>query len=263
MGILSDFLGGSEPEAEITSQSTLTPEQQEALKKLLAQLTGDQGIGGDVPAFGGDLNIGQSGTTQNLLAELIGGTGRTGATDDIISQFLTGDPTDVESLFKESIQEPLIRTFQDEILPSIDRRFASSGFFGSERGKSVERSTEDLLQTLVGEKSKAVFGAEEAAKGRALQALSPSLNFSSGVTRQIGDIGSQETGLEERNVARNFEEFARQQAQRTQQIQQLLAAIGTQGTENIATVTPGKEGAINSILGALPQAAVAAAPLLL
>lgn len=271
-----DFLLGTEsevvsPQAQVQQVSKFTPEQNDLLKQLIEQLgsgSNATGVGGFTPIefqpSSGELSPGLSGVQETSLEALeqrallaaTGGDANTQATNKALQSLLSGDATDFNDVFTQTVQNPLLETFQEDILPGISSQFAGN-FFSSDRTGIQERALENLGDTLAQERSRLSFQTQESALDRQLQAL----GLAPGI--QQGQLGELTTLLSAGNVPREVEqqlteaertEFNRQQEQQSLRINQILAALGLDATENIATapvVLPGSTGFLTSVASSL------------
>lgn len=215
-------------EANVTQHSRLTPEQQDALNRLLTDLEVD--MESPVQGFSGDLNIDRDPITQMIMDQITGNAeGPLSASQGAIMDALEGGVD--EQVFNTTVKDPLLDIFNEEVLPGVDRRFAGGGFYGSDRNKSIEESTEDVMRTLTAERGRMI----DRSKDRQLEAAGLAGDFG----RFFTDVGSLDRSRQEGNMVRNYNEFIRQRNARSDQIANLLAAIGVGATENIATVSRG------------------------
>lgn len=74
-----------------------------------------------------------------------------------ITQLLGKGPRDLTDYFRTAVEGPLTERFQKDILPSISRNFAPSGFYSSQRLETERRANEDLADTLAQVESEAAF----------------------------------------------------------------------------------------------------------
>jgi len=259
MGFL-DFLFGKEPSIETQTLPTLTPEQQKALNQLLPQLSG-----AEPRRFGGDVNVEASDLSQFSLAGLedralaLSDPNResdifSASTDTLLKLLdFEGQQAGVNDFFNTNIRDPALESFREEVLPNISRSFGGSNFFGSERQGADQRAQEELIDSLTRSRSDINFRSDQANRDRALQALGLSSQVSGAKTNELLSLlqaGETQTGLAERNVGREFQQFLAEAGLDDTQIQQLLAAIGVPGIENIVTALPGSEGFITQFLAA-------------
>ncbi len=180
MAITDIFTGGGGSN-KIKSAGLFTGQQNELFQMLIQMLMGG-GAGG-----------------QPQLMSLAG-----------LEEFTRQGLTDTDRTFlSETVDQPAIERFQQDILPQISRTFGSGGgFYGSERIRSQERATQQLGQTLSGERAKFALGKE----GQRLQA-----------TGMIGQLD-------------------------TQRAQLLAQILGIPQKENIAFQTPGQEGLMQMLM---------------
>ena len=229
---LGSFLTGTESSAEFKTLPTKTPEQNAAINNLLKILQGDIG-NYDVTAPGA--NPTQDAAMQKVLDML---TGTMGTAAGALDQSLQYNPQDINQYFTQTVQDPLLKTFNEQILPEISAR-AGSNFWGSDRLNQDATVTNDLTKNLAAERTRMSFEADQAARNRMLQAL----GILPTVTGAAGEFATNNT----------VDELRRKQMlnERNQLIQLLLGATGQQTLENIGIAKPGTEGALSGILGGI------------
>lgn len=234
MASLTDIIFGTDSEANIDSESLLSEEQRNTLNQLLEALTGE--------AISAPLTGELSPTQQALQAELdaIIGGGIGATTTEGLKDIIAQGPQDIDRAFTESIQDPLLQDFEENILPRIGRQFGGA-FFGSERRDADARAREDLVQTLGRERARFGFEARENDLNRTLQALGLLPATATGFADFAGraDLG-------ESQRRREVEE-------RNELLRLLFGGATTPTLENIATVTPGSTGALTSFLTGLGE----------
>ena len=263
-----DFLFGEGPSVDTQTLDTLTPEQQQALNSLLSQLSGGTGRGAP-RRFEGDPNVEASDLSQMSLAGLeeralaLSDPNRQNdialASTDTLLKLLDFETQQagVNEFFDTNIRDPALESFREDVLPGIGREFGGANFFGSERRTADERASEDLITQLTRSRSDINFRSDQANRDRAIQALglAPGVDaIGRGDTEELLGLlqaGETQTGLAERNVAREFQQFLAESGLDDTQINQLLAGINTQAFENVVTAQPGSPGFIPQVLGAL------------
>ena len=271
MGAL-DFLFGTSPRIETQELDTLTPEQRRSLDQLMSQLSGGTGRG-ERRRFEGDVNVDPSDLSQLSLAGLeerslmLSDPNRQNeialASTDTLLKLLDfeGQQAGVDEFFNTNIRDPALESFREEVLPQIGRSFGGANFFSSERARADDTAREELLGSLTRSRADINFRSDQANRDRALQAL--------GIAGGVDDIargdskellsllqaGEGQTGLAERNVNREFQQFLAEAGLDDAQIQQLLQSIGTGAFENVVTALPGSEGFITQIVAAAAGAA--------
>jgi hypothetical protein len=157
--VVQDIFGSKDQDkgGEILPRSTLSAEQQQLVQTLLPLLQGALGQGPAQPT-GTEVTSLQS--LEDLAAQMVGlagGSDPTTATGrDALTGIINKGPTDFEDFFKTTVQDPALRGFQDDILPTLRKSF-STDFFGGERREAEGRATEDLLRSLTESRSDLAF----------------------------------------------------------------------------------------------------------
>jgi hypothetical protein len=160
---VKSVLLGSKPKAVVESRDTLQGSQQTALAEALSQLS--------KPTT-------PSNTFTSSLAGMeklaLGGGTVTGMQqgDTALTDALSGRPSLIDSTYKASVEDPTLRTLNEQLLPTISREFGGgSNLFSSERNAAIDNASRTTMEALIRERAAMQFQAEEAAKTRALAAL--------------------------------------------------------------------------------------------
>ena len=255
MGFL-DILFGEGPSTETLTLDTLTPEQQNALNILLGEL------GGARPGFQGDVNVDQSDISQLSLTGLENMFSDPNRQSDLsaqatqsLMQLLNFENSDagIEDFFQTNIRDPALEEFQKSILPAISRDFGGANFFSSERAETDRNAQGELIDSLTRARSGLAFDARESDRNRALEALGlvpQTENLELNRLLALFDVGESVTGLEERNVERQFDQFVSESGIDQDRISQLLAGINTQSFENVVISDPGTQGIAGPLIAA-------------
>lgn len=269
MGI-GDFLFGEAPSTTESTLPTLTPEQQQLLQSLIGSFNAAGGADAVPPEFGGDLNVAPSGVESASLAALEQRALQLqdpSAVDNAAAETLRslldfeGQQQDVSELFQTNIRDPALANFAEDVLPQISRSFGGSNFFSSERAETDRSAQEGLIDSLTRSRTQLEFDAFNTSRNRALQAAGLVPGVSGARTNELLGIfgaGREATGLQERNIGREFTEFTRQQEEQARRIRQILATLGIQGQENIVTVDPGSSGFLTEAAGGAAAGAAGA-----
>lgn len=210
---------GAPPSTDIKKQTLQTPEQQELMKQLMKFL-GQYSQNGAL----GQLESTSLAGLERFAEESAAGGSELFQTGSASLQRLLGEgEDDFSQYFETNIKEPLLKGFEEDVMPRIGRRFGSSGFFGSERQQADESARADLLESLVRGKSQTALGARQ--QNVQVAGLIPGFESA----RYGAGLSTAMAGLDERR----------------KRLAQVLAALGIRGFENIATVDPGSMGAVN------------------
>ncbi len=246
-----DFLFGEEPSQEITQQPTLTPEQEELLKLIIAQITEGQG---ETP-FGvqsGPLELQSLAGLEALGTAVPGGEAGTATAATglgALEALFTQGPQDIDKFFTETIEKPALESFRENIIPDIRTRFAPQ-FFGGERREAEGRATEDLIESLTRERARVGFEARD----------TDQLNILRGLQTLPGATGAEFTGAtSQANILLGLlggggttRDVTQQQLnERNRRISEALNSLGIEGFENIVFNDPGSTGFIPSAVGAV------------
>ena len=266
MGGIGDFLFGDEPEQTETSLPTLTPEQEELLKQLIGIVGGDEGLGNLEQDFGlgpSQIELASLGGLENLVNNLPtvseGSETQqrvdevTGAGLDAFEDIFSQGPEDIDEFFRATVQDPLLEDFSEEILPNLQTEFAGS-FFGGERREAEARAREDLLDTLVQERTRFGFESREADRNRSIAAgqVFPNLGGFASTSDFIRPAASANILSQLLGTGRVGSDIrGRQLDERARRISQALGALGIPAFENVVTAQDGSSGFINNIAPSL------------
>lgn len=218
---MGEIFGGGGTESKVTS--SLTETQKKAEKKLGSYLMPKIGTG--LPGYAGTLSANlpeEYQTTENYLQDVISG------------KYASSDY--LEPYFKSNIQDPLMKTWKETILPEIGGTAGKGGFFyGSGREELERQSAEDLLSELGKQRSSLYFQTEQAERDRQQGAAGLSLSAAMG-----------ETAVEQGALTREQEEWMRTQPEYNHLLSMMLGYLGGGYT----TVTQEQEspGFLNSLL---------------
>lgn len=259
MGFL-DFLIGEAPTTKIKQADTMTPEQKRAINSLIGRLSG--GIGDR--RYEGDLSVDPSSTSAVSLAGLeerarvlsdpqFQSDLDKQATDTLMQLLQLDNTAQIDDYFTKNVQDPLVEQFTKDILPQIGRSFGGTNFFSGERARTDDQARQDLVTQLTRSRSDLAFRSRESDRNRALQALGLTTERDATQTNELLGIfgaGQEATGLEERNIDREFQKFLAESGLDDTQIMQLITAIGIPQFENIVKQSGGSSGILPSLLSA-------------
>lgn len=140
-----EFLFGKAPSSEIKSAGLFTPQQSQLFQQLVARLSGAR--------------------APNILS--IAGL------EDYTRRLAAGGPTAEDTAYlSEGVDKPLIRGFKEDILPQISRDYGgANSFYGSERIRTEERATRELMDTLARTRSGYLANQQQSRSQNLLQGL--------------------------------------------------------------------------------------------
>ncbi|PCJ26720.1 MAG: hypothetical protein COA94_04805 [Rickettsiales bacterium] len=234
MANIKDVILGVAPKAVIEQRDTINKEQKSGLAALLQELQGD------APQVSVPVTEGQ----QTLIDQSVGGNAVAQGEIDSSTEALKRlfDPA---GDFDDQVQNPLIRDFNENILPQISRGFGND-FFSSERQRGDERATEDLLQTLVSEKSR--FLRDD----RATQ-----LGAGNSLTANASNRGTiLQQFLQSAGIGRDIEEGGnlKDEGVRQELLKLLLGASTNPTKETIGIAQGGQKGVLGDIIKSVGSA---------
>ena len=253
MSFIGDFLFGTSPEAEESTKTLLTEQQQRIADFLEPFLTSEdlgsiEGV--QTPPLSSIQETSLAGL-ENLTSQIAAGTteqqGLLSTGREAAGDILTRDATDISDFFRTNIEEPSLEFFNEKIAPAISSKFAPSGFFSSERLESERDAKSELLKFLVQSRESTALGARQQDTSAILRAL----------TSLSGLRGTDQADLTAALVPGELPRTAfREQAispiqERERRLSAIFKALGIPGLENIVTTTPGTPGLINSLASGL------------
>lgn len=184
-------------------------------------------------------NIGQQPTGANPEA-----TGLLSSAADRTRQILSSGPQDIDKYFRSTVQDPLVKSFTEEILPQIRNSYGAN-FYGGERMFKEGRATGDLGEKLAQERSRVAFEERNRSDQTALQAAGLTPGLSSAIsTAPFAGAGAATDVL---SRVLSSAGVSRQQRQgeldaRDRQQQLLLQLLGIRPFENITVNKPPSTG---------------------
>ena len=263
MGFLSgltDTIFGKDP--SVTSTPTMTPEQQELLKQLLegmiqpgAKNTPSKAYDkytGQLTAPTSNLqNLSLSALEQMVLNEATGGVGSSRYYQSELDKIIKsgGSPIDIGDFFKNQVQDPMLKSFSDEVLPRLQGTFSGSSAFGSDKLKQQELLTQNLTKQLVGSRSEMAYKSETDALNRLMTALGLGSQIGTGTTANLTAAlaaGKVPQETEQARLKADYEEFLRGQNAQQGDIAQIMAALNMSAFSPV--VNPGTEGLLSSFV---------------
>ena len=242
MGGFGDFFLGKKP--KIKEYDTLTGGQRTMATGLENYLTPQVGKG--VPGYTGKLTAGPSqyeqqglNTLGNYIAQPSEATGWGSAA---LKTQLSGAPsTNInpqasEDYFNNSVRAPLMKQFNEDIMPQVRERYNSGGmFYGTPRERAENNALQDLEGNLVSQKSNLAYQDEQArrqlsedAAKRQLAALPQGLAYGQEPLTRVAasqTYGALPRNLEQADMAAQLNEFLRTQPQNNPAIQTAMDYI--------------------------------------
>ena len=240
----SDLLFGTTPRADEHTQAALSPEQQRILNQLLSAF--GSAATGAAPLTSPDYtklspleNTSLAGLEQ-MAMNFATPSEATKTSQGALTNIIDTADKGFEDYYRTNIAEPITRTFNESILPGINRQY-SNDFFSTDRASNLDRSQQRVLEALVQgagtakkdyrtqtiDASKALFGGEVSAaqaKGLDIQSL----------------IAALTGGGTERNI---------KVSERNMQLEALLKALGIKTQDNTVVGIPGTTGLVQSFIG--------------
>jgi len=222
---LKDILFGSAPGVTSKTQDLLTPQQLDALQGLIPQLQA------------GVLGNGYQGASLASLEQLSQQslTGAGAAADERLNKIISGQETSTEEFnkfFDVGVQNPALRDFQEQVLPSIGRSYGGSNFFGSERSRADDLARRNLLESLTQERARGALAERTQGRQDAISA--------------IGALSN-----ERQSKVSAAEATARERAAR---VALLLEALGLRTKENTNIASGGSTGLLQGFLSGAGEA---------
>ena len=65
-----------------------------------------------------------------------------------------------EEYYRNAVEAPLLKSYNEVLLPQLNRNLAQSGFYGTARQEALEQSVQDLLDTMVAGRSRTAIEAQ-------------------------------------------------------------------------------------------------------
>lgn len=265
---LKEFFLGEEPKAKTSKEWLITGKQKELLKELSTNLGSGYLTEGPVsPDVGASLGAMEE-WAKNVYAQppgeqtrpnLTSDTGRAGT--DAIQDVIGRGPQNFDNYFKDAVEKPLFETFREDIAPGIQRKYAPSGFYSSERLESERRAEEDLIDALTQGRASMAYQTysddlnRKLTGGQALKSLDLQENIGAEeLLNQGKSLGQADRQLAAEQLYRNFglqrDIYTENQRRKEHEANLMLAALGVRPFENITTVSGGSTGLLPGLLQA-------------
>lgn len=229
MGIMDTIFGGSS-DVDYKQMDLWSPGQKRIFENLEALLgSGDLLQGNMGGPYGASLTA-----LEQWAQTVFGGGAVTPAGEQAqtsLVDLMTMGPQNIDEYFTQTVENPLLESFTEDIRPAINRAYAPSGFWSSQRVSADQRASEDLLDALTRGRTEMAYQARESDLNRILQAAGVGTGTEQGTVGQLMQLGG---------MGNQLQQF---------QTQAMLSALGLRPFENIATVTPGSTGLLQSMLG--------------
>jgi hypothetical protein len=219
----------------VAASGQRTPEQEAALKALLAKL---QESSGGVTPYTGQLTAPLSGlenlsltALEQKIMEQVKGTGVSAATEKALTDMLKsgGSPVDFNAYYKNAIEDPALKDFTQNILPTITQKYGSSGAFGSDKKLAEQTALDNFNKQLVAARSTLAYQSQNDAQNRIIQALGLAPNIETAGTADLTNLMTA-AGLprvaQQADLTAQYQEFQRQQQQKQTNIDAILKALG-------------------------------------
>ncbi len=263
MGFLDSIFGSGGGEvvnpASFETLPTLSPEQKKLLNEELIPFL--SGIDRFQPTSFGQFS--DRGTAENLSLQALEGfseslvSGQAGQTaaagTEALGDIFSAGPRDIDEFFRQTVQDPLLEQFQEDILPGISRRFSGNSFFDTERASADQRASEELIDSLTRARTETAFNERARDIQSQIAGFGQLPNVLGAVPGATGQAGAASQVLRTPSGELQFEQqdFQNQQDQIAQRINQILGALGVNTIENIAfapTVSGGQDSSFGDIL---------------
>jgi hypothetical protein len=259
MSDLADIIFGTTPKTTTTTNSLMTQQQQATLAQVIQDLMskGKTTASSAYTPYTSSLTAGTTQGTQlslkaleqQVINEATGGAGSMSGTAQELSKLIAsgGSPVDINDVFTKSVQQPMMKTFTDTVLPSLQGTFSGSAAFGSDKLKQQEILTNNLMNTLTASRSDMAYKSQSDAANRMMTALGlmPQVastytgTMTAGATAQ--DLTRQ---VNQSDLTAQYNEFLRGQQSNSADVNQLMSALGLSAIQPVTTVTPGSTGLV-------------------
>lgn len=257
MGFLSSIFGSS-PKSSVSSMPTLSPEQQALLKSMISQGT-EAGSAGmfETPlykAYGGPTVAGPSALESASLSALeeyskgllSGGSKPRQDALDAWGAGLQRTGTGAAEYYKTNVENPVMRTLQEQVIPGLTKRFSGNAAFGSDR-----RLAEQQALTRVGEDlQRGQADYLQGQNNQLAQLLGLTDMMSQGEMNDITTLlkaGALPRELEQARLSTAQEEYRLQEQSKQDYLKALLQLLGIQTTENVVQQTGGSSGLLGGL----------------
>lgn len=257
-----NFITGSPASANTASRNLMTPEQDATLSQLLAKLN----AGGNITPYTGQLNApknnvqtgalqGMEGVMSNLdrntqayqgqlspgnnnlqnvsltaLEQMALGNASNNAANQssikALTDFTNAGPVDINDYFNSSVQDPMLRDFQNKVLPQLTQRFSGQAGFGSDRMRQEQLVTNDMMNILANSRTNMAFNAQNQANTNKMQAAIALPGVTSAGINDMLNMqqgGNRQNAIDQTMLDNQYKDFLRQLSGNTQNANILTA----------------------------------------
>ncbi len=252
---LGSFLFGSKPKATTSQTSTLSKQQQQVMDFLAPYLQNSaKSASSDNPPLSNLEQTSLAGLETYAHSLVNGANQNTGQPSSLattagstLEDILKGQPQDIDPYFTTGVQDPMLKAFNERIVPNIEKKFAGNqNFFGGDRIGAVDRAQEDLFSSLASARANAVLSEFDSTRNAKLQGLQTASDISTLPQRETaGNLANLLTTLTAGGVPRQQQQSGVDLE--SSRINQLLQLLGLNTTENITTTSGGSSGNLGGI----------------
>jgi hypothetical protein len=254
------FVGSDDP--AYYESSKLTYDQQHMFESLVKWY--DKFTGG-TPTYSGQRVSDLTGTQNNVLGQMSGYTLPDYSKSlNTLSSLMSGSNVNPElynNYFKENVETPLLNTFKESALPSLQGSMNKKGLlYGTGREENEQNLAGTLMQTLAQSKTNLALQMDEANKNRALNAAT---SYASVGGQSISDllnlnnmgttgVAGQEYANKQQLLTNAYNDWLSQQPGSRPQDAMLLSLLGLD-TKNVIVPggNSGNGGLLSNLVGSI------------
>ncbi len=277
-GVLVGSSAGKKKEPKIVTEPALHPEQEKMISGLGGHITDN--LGKPLRQYSGSYVAPTTQQQKNAMSDLGNLTWNFTPQTTQNSQYASSaliralntdaGMKEAEDYYQQSIHNPALQSFQNEVLPGIQKAYAGPGtYWGSERSGAVKDASTNLSGQLAGVRAQTMFDARNTLENRALQAaeqIHQNEQFMQGLglsTEQartgfglnksgsLFDMGETTRQADQLKLDRQYSEWLRTRPENSPYLQ---AALNFMGLPTTAThVIPGQRGIGSDLMSIAPE----------
>jgi hypothetical protein len=176
-----------------------------------------------------------------------------------LKSIIDAGPADTEAYYKTNVEQPAMRTYNQSVLPTIEKTFAG-GRYGSDFQRQVQASNQELQNNLVKSRESLLKDQLDQMYNRKLQAIGLEGQLPSMQATQSNTIntmlntgltaGTSQRATTQEALDKQYLEFIRQQDQKQAGITNILNYLSQRSVENVVSNNGGSSNNTGQMIGA-------------
>ncbi len=215
MGAGANALQGGGSGGGVTGQApTMLPIQKTNLVNLNQLI--NQNMGQGVESYGGDYTAGAAGNQQqafDLVQQLLQGGGGMGQSQDFLSNLMQPyDPTAAGEYFTQTVQNPTMQTWEQDVLPSIQEHYIGQGAGRSgAANRAIAKSGADMMTGLNAARGDILYRDKQQYTQNAMNAVTQNAAIQQLMTQLGLSAGGTERGIQGEQLMEGYNDWQTEQ----------------------------------------------------